>query len=94
MPLPLVPVAGAALKYGGVALAAWMVARSVAPARIDQRAEDALDDMPEGLALRRPRDREQGNATGRLVRRVKLPWMDRPVDIDVAFYARFRARKT
>lgn len=93
MPLPLVPIAGIALKYGGVALAAWLVARQVSPARIDQRAEDALDDMPEGLGLRRPRDRAQHNATGRFLRRVHLPGMARAVEIDAAFYARFRARK-
>ncbi|WP_333827110.1 hypothetical protein [Pararhodobacter sp.] len=93
MPLPLVPLAGAALKYGGVALAAWLVTRAVAPARIDQRAEDALDAMPEGLGIRRPRDRDQSNATGRLSRQVKLPGMARPVEIDAAFYARLRTRK-
>lgn len=86
MPLPLVPIAG-------VAIAAWLVARSVAPARIDQRAEDALDAMPEGLGLRRPRDRDQSNATGRLLRRMKLPGMERPVELEAAFYARFRIRK-
>lgn len=96
MPLPLVPLAGAALKYGGVALAAWLVARTVSPspARVDQRAEDALDDLPDGLGLRRPRDRDQTNATGRLLRRVQLPGMDRPIELEAAFYARFRARKT
>lgn len=94
MPLPLVPIAGAALKYGGVALAAWLIARSVSPARIDQRAEDALDALPDGLGLRHPRDRDQTNATGRLTRRVQLPGMDRPIELEAAFDARFRARKT
>jgi len=98
MPLPLVPIAGAALKYGGVALAAWLVARRVAPARIDvridQHAEDALDAMPEGLGLRSPPDRDQTNVAGRLLRRVRLPGMDRPIEIEAAFYARLRARKT
>ncbi|MCC5970429.1 MAG: hypothetical protein JJU15_10785 [Pararhodobacter sp.] len=94
MPLPLVPIAGAALKYGGVALVAWLVARNIAVARIDQSVEDALDALPDGLALCQPRDREQTNATGRLARRVQLPGMDRPVEIEAAFYARFRARKT
>lgn len=93
MPLPLVPIAGVALKYGGVALTAWLVARRVGSARVDQRGEDALDEMPEGLGLRRPRDRAQTNATGRFLRRVHLPGMARTVEIDAAFYARFRARK-
>lgn len=94
MPLPLVPIAGVALKYGGVALAAWLVARNVTPARIDQRAEDALDALPDGLAMRRPADRDQTTVTGRLMRRVQLPTMARPVVVDAAFYARFRLRKT
>jgi len=93
MPLPLVPIAGAALKYGGVAFFAWLVTRSVSPARIDQRAEDALDILPDGLSVRRPTDRDQTNATGRLRRRLHLPGMDRPVEVEAAFYARFRARK-
>ena len=94
MPLPLVPIAGVALKYGGVALAAWWVARSVRiqPARIDQRAEDALDDLDEGLAARRPTDREQANMTGRFRRVVRLP-DGGAVEIDAAFLARFRARR-
>ncbi len=93
MPLPLAPLAGAALKYGGVAFAAWLIARRVQPARIDQRAEDALDDLPEGLAARRPADREQANMTGRYRRTIRLVGTGRALEIDAAFLARLRARR-
>lgn len=96
MPLPLLPLAAPVLKYGGVALATWLVARRLAPviheARIDQRAEDALDDLPEGLGARRPADREQGNLAGRYRRQIKVPGLGRSFEIDAAFIARCRAR--
>lgn len=96
MPLPLVPLAPAAvtaLKFGGVALAAWVVARRVQVARIDQRAEDALDDLSEGLAAARPQGREQVSATGRFRRRIGLAGSGHAVEIDAAFVARLRARR-
>ncbi len=93
MPLPLVPIAGVALTSGVVAFAAWFFAQRVQPARIDQRAEDALDDLPEGLAARRPTDREQANMTGRFRRVVRLPGDGGAIEIDAAFLARFRARR-
>lgn len=97
MPLPLVPLAPAAvtaLKLGGVAFAALWVARRVHRARIDQRAEDALDDLPDGLAASRPRDREQVNAAGRFRRRFGWARGGREVEIDAAFLARLRVRKS
>ncbi len=93
MPLPLVPIAGAALKYGGVALAAWLVSRRVQPARIDQRAEDAMDDLPDGLATRRPTERGQANIAGRFRRTITIPGEGRSFEIDAAFLGRVRARR-
>ncbi|WP_209425957.1 hypothetical protein [Pararhodobacter sp. SW119] len=93
MPLPLVPLAGTALKIGGVALAAWFVTRHVQLARIDQRAEDALDDLPDGLAARHVADREQANMTGRLRRTIRLARSGRAIEIDAAFMARLRTRR-
>jgi hypothetical protein len=92
MPLPLVPIA---LGVGTAALAGWAALRRSQPARIDQRAEDALDELPEGLATRRPADdrvgddRAQTNATARLRRRITLPG-GRSYDIDAGFLARLR----
>lgn len=57
MPLPLVPLAAFALRTGAVAGAVWLVRRALVPGRTDQRAEDALDDLGEGLSLHRPADR-------------------------------------
>ncbi len=96
MPLPLAPVAGIALKYGAVALAAWGAQRAlraaVAPGRTDQRAEDALDDLPEGLTAHAPRDRDQQNAGLRLRRRLRIAGRD--WDLDAGMIARFRLRRT
>ena len=96
MPLPLLPLAPAAvtaLKCGGVALAALWVSRRVQRARIDQRLEDALDEMPEGLAAARTRAREQVNAAGRFRRRIGLVGRDGAIEIDAGFVARLRLRR-
>lgn len=90
MPLPLVPLA---LGLGGAALAGWAAVRRAAPARIDQRVEDALDDLPEGLATRRATDdRGQSNASARLVRRITLPG-GRQLEIDAGLIARIRLKR-
>lgn len=94
MPLPLVPLA---LGLGGAALAGWAAVRRSAPARIDQRAEDALDELPEGLATRRPTDDRgrhggQSNASARLVRRITLPG-GRRLELDAGLIARIRLKR-
>lgn len=90
MALPLVPIA---IGLGGAALAGWTAFRRSQPARIDQRCEDALDQLPEGLATRRPDDRSgQSNASARLVRRITLPG-GRVVEIDAGLIARLRIRR-
>ena len=84
MPLPIVPIAGAALI-------AYAVRRAVRPGRTDQRAEDALDDMDEGLMVHRPRDRGQTSAGARLKRTIRLG--NRAWEIDAGALARFSIRK-
>lgn len=91
MPLPIAPLAGLALRYGAVALAGYAAARSFQPGRRDQRAEDALDDAPEGMTLRR--EAEQLNATGRLRRTVRLGTNGPGVEVDLSSLARIRFRK-
>lgn len=94
MPLPLAPIAGFALRAGAVAAAGWAVRRvavALRPGRTDQRAEDALDDMDEGLAVHRPADRGQTNAAARMVRRVTL--RGQTYEVDASALARFRIRK-
>lgn len=97
MPLPLAPLLPLALRLGAVAavgLAArnWLAARSH-PGRTDQRAEDALDDLGEGLSLHRPADRADGqtNASARLRRVFHL--RGRSYELDAGLMARFRLRE-
>ncbi|MCC6303914.1 MAG: hypothetical protein IT545_01820 [Rhodobacteraceae bacterium] len=94
MALPLVPLAGLALRYVPLALAvAVVVGRSLVPGRTDQRAEDAMDDLAEGLATHRPRDRRQMNAAARLRRVVRLGANGPGVEIDAAVLGRLRFRR-
>jgi hypothetical protein len=94
MPLPLAPIAGLALRAGLVAATAYAARRALAARRVgrtDQRAEDALDDTDEGIALHQPADREQTNLSARLRRTIR--WGDRGVEIDAAVLGRFRIRR-
>ena len=94
MALPLAPVAFAAFKFGSVAVAAYALARSVQPMRVDQRVEDALDDTPEGLGARVPKDRKgQANAGARLKRVIRFGATGPGVEIDATALARVKIRK-
>ncbi|MCI2399990.1 hypothetical protein [Aliiroseovarius subalbicans] len=91
MALPLAPIAAVALRYGTVAVATYAVARSVERGRRDQRAEDALDDTPEGLTARRESDAL--NATHRFRRVIRLGANGPGVEIDATTLTRIRFRK-
>ncbi|MCE6961135.1 hypothetical protein LAZ40_19070 [Cereibacter sphaeroides] len=101
MPLPLAPLAVIALRTGAIAGAVWLVRRAVARqslaiGRTDQRAEDALEDLHDGLAIHRPLDRaahgvRQTNAAGRMRRTVL--WQGGGVEIDAAWLGRLRIRR-
>ncbi|MCU9848227.1 hypothetical protein OEZ60_09425 [Defluviimonas sp. WL0024] len=91
MPLPLAPIAGFAIRYGALAVAAYGLRRALRKGRTDQRAEDALDDMDEGLAVHRPQDRGQTNAAARFRRVIRFGGT--AVEIDAAALGRFRLRK-
>ncbi|MFZ1727672.1 MAG: hypothetical protein WBO29_12490 [Albidovulum sp.] len=95
MPLPLAPIAGIAIRYGAVALAAYALRRAIKTTvntgRTDQRAEDALDATDEGLALHRPADRGQTNAAARFRRVIR--WGQNGIEIDAVALGRFRVRK-
>ncbi|MEL6690139.1 MAG: hypothetical protein AAFP28_07455 [Pseudomonadota bacterium] len=88
MALPLAPIAGVALRYGAVALATYAAARSIPKLRRDQRVEDSLDTVEEGVEMRR--DPEQVNATGRYRRVLRVG--RRAVEIDATALARVRIR--
>lgn len=91
MPLPLAPIAGIALRYGTVALATYAVSRKIARGRRDQRAEDALDALDEGLSLRH--DAGQTNTTVRFRRTIRFGANGPGVEIDVSAFGRFKIRK-
>ncbi len=94
MPFPIAPLAVTAVKYGGVALAAYAMARRLGDGRTDQRAEDALDDVDDGLHAHRPRDRAgQINAAGRLRRVIRLGADGPGLAVDAGLLARLRVRR-
>jgi hypothetical protein len=98
MPLPLAPLLPIAMRIGlvtatGFAIRRFVVSRLQA-GRTDQRAEDALDDLGDGLALHQPADRaedQQTNAAGRMRRVIRM--RGQTYEIDAGFLARFRIRK-
>jgi hypothetical protein len=97
MPLPLAPLLPLVLRFGIVATTTFALTRLVAatyPGRTDQRAEDALDDLGEGLSLHRPADRaddRQANATARLRRVIRF--RGKTWELDAGAMARFRLRE-
>ncbi len=93
MPLPLAPIAAAAAKYGAIALAGYALARQIQPGHTDQRVEDAFDQMPEGVATHRPRDREQVNAATRFRRVIRFGTRGPGIEIDAAALGRIRMRR-
>lgn len=98
MPLPLAPLLPVALRIGAVATVGYAAVRWVRaqtyPGRTDQRAEDAFDDLGEGLAVHRPADRDtdrQTNAAVRVMRVIRIG--GRTYEIDAGLMARLRLRK-
>ena len=89
MPVPLAPIALTAARYGALALAGYVVARQVDRGR----AEDALDDLPEGMTAHRPHDRQQWNMAGRLRRVVRLGETGPGLEIDASLFGRVRFRR-
>lgn len=93
MPVPLAPIAATAARYGAIALAGYVLARQMERGRVDQRAEDAFDDLPEGLTGQHARDRQQWNMAGRFRRVVRLGTSGPGVEIDASLLGRIRLRR-
>lgn len=98
MPLPLAPLLPLAFRLGLVATTTFAVTRWIRsgahPGRTDQRAEDALDELGEGVTLHRPSDRaedRQTNATARLRRIIRF--RGRSYEVDAGLMARVRLRE-
>ena len=93
MALPLAPIAGVALRYGAVALAAYVLTREVGRGRVDQRAEDAMDELPEGVTAHRPHDRDQINGAARMRRTIRLGHAGPGIEVDFSGFGRLRFRR-
>lgn len=91
MPLPIAPIAVLALRYGAVAAASYAIARRVERAHFDQRAEEAMDDVNEGIAVRR--DDNQYNCAVRYRRVVRFGATGPGVEIDVTALGRLKFRR-
>lgn len=94
MPIPVVPIATAVLKYGPIAAAALAtVAYARArPGPVNQAAEDMMDDVSEGAAFRRSPDGQQVNGEGRYRRTVRMP-NGMGVELDASVIGRVRLRR-
>lgn len=96
MPLPLAPLLPIALRVGAVAAAGYaarrLIVRNRHVGRTDQRAEDALDDLGEGLATHTPRDAAgQHNMALRLRRTIRF--RGKTYELDAGAIARLRLRE-
>ena len=93
MPLPLAPIAGLALRYGAVVIATYALTRkiSVRHAHFDQRGEEALDDVGDGVSVRRAAD--QVNSTTRYRRVIRAGGGGPGIEIDITALGRIRFRK-
>lgn len=77
VPLALAPLVPVVLRLGAAAALGYAARRAFAArthrGRTDQRAEDALDDLDEGLGLHRPKDAPgQRNAALRINRTIRF----------------------
>lgn len=100
MPLPLAALVPVALRLGLITVAGYAMKRLVDArthtGRTDQRMEDALDDLGEGVAVHRPSDRAepgltQTNTAARLRRTLRFG--SSRIDVDAAVVARLRIRR-
>lgn len=88
MPVPFMPIAGIALKYGAVALTGYALARATSHGRLDQRIEDLFDETSEGVTLRT--DVGQANATFRWKRALRLISTGKGVQFDAVALTRLK----
>ncbi len=91
MPIPIAPFAGIALRYGAVAVATYAIARRMERGHFDQRGEDAMDDVNEGVTLRG--EKSQLNGTGRFRRVIRLGRSGPGVEVDATALTRIRIRR-
>ncbi|MEQ8367005.1 MAG: hypothetical protein RIB61_09885 [Roseicyclus sp.] len=91
MAIQFTPIAAMALRYGAVALATFAATRIVQRGRLNQPVEDALDEAPEGLHLRR--DTGEVNGSARWKRTFRIGQRGPGVMMDAAALGRVRLRR-
>ena len=91
MPIAIPPLAGIAMKYAGVALAGYALARRTAPGRRDQQLEDIMDVTPEGATLHS--EAGQVNAGLRWRRLLRPGPAARGLELDATLLARLKLRR-
>lgn len=95
MPLPIAPIAVTAARLAIAGAALYAATRTLQPVRRDQRAEDALDDLPEGVAFGQDagRDGPVMRGTARFRRVIRLGDAGPGVAVDFTGLARLRIRR-
>ncbi|MDJ0860360.1 MAG: hypothetical protein QNI90_16985 [Dinoroseobacter sp.] len=96
MAIPIVPIAGAVLKYGPLAVAglATLAYLRAQPGHADQRAEDLLDEVGEGMQASRSHEGRQINSRGRYRRVIRAGRTGPGIELDASFLGRIRVRRT
>lgn len=94
MPLPIMPIAGAVLKYGpaAAAIVATVAYARAKPRALNQRTENMMDDVSEGVDVTRAPDGRQVNGAGRYRRVVRMP-NGMGVELDASLIGRVRLRR-
>lgn len=86
MAVPIIPVAAAVI--GAVALA-----RNIQVSPVDQRVEDCLDDMAEGVSIYRDPSSRQINGSTRWKRIIRFGKAGLGFEIDASAFGRIKMRK-
>lgn len=94
MPIPIMPIAGAVLKYGpaAAAIVATVAYAKAKPRNLDQRTEDMMDTVEDGFDISRAPDGRQVNSTGRYRRVIRVPG-GMGVEVDASLIGRLRVRR-
>lgn len=91
MAAPIAPIASLALRYGAVALATYAATRAIPKMRRDQRVEDCLDQVEEGIELRQ--DDGQFNGSARFKRTIRMHNSGPGIEVDFTSLARITFRR-
>lgn len=93
MALPLAPIAGFALRYGAVAAATYVAARSVQTSQTDQASEDAMDKVFDGVSAHRCKDATQANGSARYRRVIRLGRNGPGIEVDATVLGRIKFKR-